>query len=1189
MDTKYSLTTLLNNLLKLQNNGYQIITKLSDVVSSNADIVEVDVIDGSGVIQKVYVPSYGSLKNQIVKLENDIKNISGIGDTSSSVQLSDGSFRKILVSSLKKEASDIQRMQLPTTFNKKENWFFESFLNPLLYVTFDLTNQIKYETENIEVARYILNLDTDEKLRIFSDRFFQKSDIKFQDFVRILLDNDIQYFLDKEVIDMPPRSIRFSGNFTVTDVFDDTITETVNSTTLQKRVLRVKLDKLTYDDNQSNFLGTQQLKIGDSLIVNSGRNNTRYEIVNIEPSTRIISVRLIEGFDPILIGKDVLNFYGEDLVPVIAEVPIGFNEYCVIFVKPIDPDSRIQSVNWSPGVGMYTNDLSIVDPTTGKTISLSSYYQNEVVDFGAYLYSTVKDKTPSAIYGVIPDSPTLDSANFKVLQINEHLTSTGSFQSLQKLQADKLRVQSQIKSLDNSIAQLRTKTQSTKYSSQKLFDTDNNDLTRLINDRSSQSTLYASIIDDINKISVSENVDSLTPKYRVRGFFPIPVAKNSERTTPQEVVQFSIQYRYLKKDGSANSPKQIEFADNNGQTRRGTFSPWVEYKTDIRKRRLDPDTGIATWMVEDVENADTVNINQIDIPIQQGEAIEFRVKSISEAGWPVTPLESDYSNIIRVDFPTEFESIPSATSIIEQSKKEQVKVDLQSELVNMNLDKVSASTISLGGKFYTADSMHIASGFLTPENNIISLFDKLNQMDQEITRLRSLLANAKGILTVKIVDEDGQEYSVQNNSTVRIFAGNYKDQVAALPIKKGVIITKNYFVKLINNTASNLEMYSRVYGSRYVTVNSSVSGGIGYNGSDSDYNVTRRYDFVPVGLSNPSLDSASGYSFINQIPSQSEQVKSQFVNSRYLAVDGKDVLYSPIDSSGLSIDSLFYLGSGVSFSDFLDQKEWTGSIPSSFSSAQIGSSSDFIWKGGTSTDKISYTQINSNDYSNGLFVHINHPEIKSWIDESENNPTIVNTITVPKYVRNSILSNIPKPNIGYNYQTAVCKEGGIGSNSNIYAKIGFSENDKYLIGPRSVGAYLFLNPNSHKNIIVDGSESISVKNISLGNSNAISIPVTFQYRMTDYFGSGDSGLGNVGGIPSAGPNTNIEYTKTIGLDIYSNPLDKERFSFDIEITARYYSKSLISKDIPSRTFESAIDDLNNTLKVLNPQTSRDVA
>jgi hypothetical protein len=158
----------------------------------------------------------------------------------------------------------------------------------------------------------------------------------------------------------------------------------------------------------------------------------------------------------------------------------------------------------------------------------------------------------------------------------------------------------------------------------------------------------------------------------------------------------------------------------------------------------------------------------------------------------------------------------------------------------------------------------------------------------------------------------------------------------------------------------------------------------------------------------------------------------------------------------------------------------------------------------------------------------------------------------------------------------------------VYSKISFSENDKYLIGPRSVGAYLFVNPNTHSDILVDGSDSISVKQVNFGSPNSITVPVTFQYRMTDYFGAGDEGLGNVGGIPSSNSNTNIEYVKTVGIDIYSNPVNNDKFSFDLEVSARYYSKSLISKDIPTRTFESAIDDLNKTIKVVTPRTSRDI-
>jgi len=173
MDTKYSLTTLLNDLLKLQNNGYQIISKLSEIVSSNADTVQIPITDNNGVVQTVAVPSFGSIKNQLVRLENNIESLSGIG-ADSSVRLADGTFRKVLVSKLQKEAADIKSMPLPIGFSTRENWFFESFLNPLLYVKFDLTNQIKFNTENVEVARYILNIDSDAKKKIYNDTFLKQ-------------------------------------------------------------------------------------------------------------------------------------------------------------------------------------------------------------------------------------------------------------------------------------------------------------------------------------------------------------------------------------------------------------------------------------------------------------------------------------------------------------------------------------------------------------------------------------------------------------------------------------------------------------------------------------------------------------------------------------------------------------------------------------------------------------------------------------------------------------------------------------------------------------------------------------------------------------------------------------------------------------------------------------------------------
>ena len=60
--------------------------------------------------------------------------------------------------------------------------------------------------------------------------------------------------------------------------------------------------------------------------------------------------------------------------------------------------------------------------------------------------------------------------------------------------------------------------------------------------------------------------------------------------------------------------------------------------------------------------------------------------------------------------------------------------------------------------------------------------------------------------------------------------------------------------------------------------------------------------------------------------------------------------------------------------------------------------------------------------------------------------------------------------------------------------------------------------------------------------------MVFQYRMTDYSGTGDTGKGRVGGIISNSLQ-NLTYSKIIGIDIVdSNNTD---FQFDVEVYSKY--------------------------------------
>jgi len=1166
--------------------------RFSQLVTSNSDTVSLDLSDSTGKIKRVTVPSFAAIMAEVKRLSNSVEALSGAGQRSASVKLSDGKFRKVLVTSLKKEAADIAAMPLPKTFNKRENWFFESFLNPLLYVSFDLSDQILSNTEKVEVHRYILNLDTEAKKKIFETSMKGNSAIQFQDFYQSIVDNEITFFDDHEVVDLPPRTLRFFGNFSVTDLFDETVDTTSDGVAYQKRVLRLRLDTLKYNDRQSRFKLTQSLKVGDSLLVNSGNKDTRYRIDSIEAETRTVNVSVVEGFEPIQIGVDMLSFYDVDSSSVSVDVNVGFNESCVIFIKPIDPESKIASVNWSPGVGLFTNELTIIDDS-GQETTLDVFYQNQVIDFGAYLYSIAKEKIPPAIFGIVPDAPTISSDNFKVVQINEHITSNSSVQDLKKLHSEKGRLQSQINTIDRSISSLRSKIETTNYVNKKTEDTDKNELARLISDRDSVSKLFASSVDDINQISTAQSLGDTAPKYRVRGFFPIPEPKTTNRTGAQSVVQFVIQYRYLKKDGSANQPTQIQFLDNAGEPRRGTFSTWNEIKSPVRTRIVDPATGESTWNVEDVEDGDAVNINQVDIPISQNEAIELRIKSLSEAGWPVNPKESVWSETVRVDFPSDLESIQSITSITDEANKDRAKIELRKELDNLGITEHVNSSFNQSSKYFAHSARELASGFFTSEQNVIPLFDKLKEMEETIFELRAMIDKSRAVLIVKVVDELGQEHTVEKNSTLKLFAGNYREQVSSFVVKKGVIITKNYFLKVFNEKQSSLEMYAREFGSRYFKITPSYTAGTDFRPNDTDYNRIRRYDYVPLSLSSPPSDEVQSYGFIRNYPEQSSQVLGQFMALRYTAIDGRKNLYSEVTgvTYGVYDSRSLVNGSSAYVSTVTEDIEYVADsavLDSLVASTNVGSTAvgDFIWKGGTNGSwVIPYTDSTvQSSYNDSLFVHIKHPLISSWAgmftSDSDVNEHVQNE------VRNSIFANVPFGSTGSDRQSALFYEA-IGGTADKYGKIGFVDTDQYLLGPRSVGSYLFFNPKSHDVVTVPGSDNLSFKTLRFGTREALTVPITFQYRMTDYFGSEDSGLGNLGGNPSTGVNSTLAYTKTIGIDIFPNPVENERFSFDLELTARYYSKSLVSKETPLRTFENTIDDLTGQILTLRPQTSRD--
>ena len=145
-------------------------------------------------------------------------------------------------------------------------------------------------------------------------------------------------------------------------------------------------------------------------------------------------------------------------------------------------------------------------------------------------------------------------------------------------------------------------------------------------------------------------------------------------------------------------------------------------------------------------------------------------------------------------------------------------------------------------------------------------------------------------------------------------------------------------------------------------------------------------------------------------------------------------------------------------------------------------------------------------------------------------------------------------------------------------KMSFEENDQYLLGGRSCGAFLFMSPINIETLKVGGETRRSNKEINPkkdNESNAVSVDVVFQYRMTDYFGNNEAlDTGRIGGFARLAYN-NLTYTKKIGFDIFDK--QGEQFSFDLEVFAKYSPKgknlnsikaAKLTRDVASNPLQS---------------------
>ena len=853
-----SINTQFNELSTINQHSLEILTKFNQALTSNTQFVTVTQEEPDGSKQNAQIPTLNTLFTEIETIKKAIRILTGVDGTASTIKLSDNEFKRIIVADINKEPSTISTIGNVSQFSSDPNYFLDNLLSPIISIPIDLTNIIDADVRTVKVRRYIVtpekvinngvvSLTADATIAInqFNNKYKGKNNIDLVEFETWLSTTNglvnkfdtANTLVDERLVRIEPNSLIFRGDFTVLSTSTDVI---------NKKVYYV-LNTLNYYNisNKNNILPIE-LKVGDYLNVNPNvagvKATTVYKIIEVitDGINNKIVVETLFGDEPIPVRLNALSFYSDKVPTRTLKVDIGFDEYNVVFLRPVDDNNNLIAKAWSTGVGYFTNDLTLdVNGTT-----FTNYYVNTILDYGKVLADLVVKKIPQ-FYASKPNAPVLNLANFKVVQTNKHLTDTVDAEKVRDLHNQKNSLISEITQVQQAIDKKNRFIQTQTFVSAADRKRADNELSTLTTKLKTKTDTKNTVVQDI--LARKKNINGVTATYAVRGFFPIPPAVENSKTRPQEVVQFEIWYRRKSKSGSENPIQTFTGLDNSANIKtlsiinpdvlninppasivNATFSNWVKYKTDARKRIFDAVKGEYFWQLEDISSADTPTINQVDIPVEVGESIEIKVIALSEVGFPEHPTESDFSNVIVVPFPDDLTNITTEDDfILKEASTDNATVQFNKQLDSLGLTQHLSTAFRVDDIYYPHSANAIASGFKDNAGKIQNLYDKILSMENEISTLQAQLSLAKGSLQVFIVNK-GVRQQIPNTTNIQLNINledyytktkigtitNPIDNVITRTFKNELSIIDDYSIEIVNPTAGSILgiISSRFYG-----------------------------------------------------------------------------------------------------------------------------------------------------------------------------------------------------------------------------------------------------------------------------------------------------------------------------------------------------------------------------------------
>lgn len=746
-----NISEYVNNLQILTKRNLEILKGLNQAFYTKADYIRVDIND-----EQYIIPSFISLESKINSLEDNFNQLVNAPKTGDAVFDFNGNTQKIEVkgySNTPKPVFDENTSidDIYTEFSYKDDKLFD-LCTPQPFVKIDISS-IPTDIQQVNVRKIVLKSDVlkdqvNKELAKLACKKQLYSDVvvKLYDF-----EKGKDYIVYDKVYDLPVRDNIGVGTYKILSV--DSKLDSSNLDFIKR--YNLKLDGLFYYVQEETL--QKKLVIGDNLVTNNDR--VRLVIEDINYNSNEITVCVADG------GYADLTRYDQNIdlgtlkyLPPqdwnsykFVNIPLEEDQYIYIFIAPIERTSKIQS-NWSYGILFNVFNLSC--NINGNVVYYKDYYDKFVYNIGDTIYgiASLFDKSFLNInalkYKSLLDyKPVIDGNSLKVVEIDKHLYESENIEKLYDLYNQKQNLKQELENINKDINDTQSKVNGNFY------------------DRKKDSNIYSDQIQSLNdnKVSILENLNTVmtdisniandsvspvsNPKYRVRGFFNYKAVKDA---TNVDVVAIDCQYRYrniVKETGQAITITGDDI-----------FSDWNQCSVIYNKRRpvVDADHDSVSYDYDgDSTNINEISFNQIDIPIQQGEKVDIRLRCIYSTGQPFVETMSSWSDIYTIEFPEELYRDITVLDIIQENntdiKNNQYDIVLKKYGI---IDHVEDSVIDQNITFFH-NPLHISSGFYTDERRIIPLFDKLKDLTDQLLILQDEVHDTNtNNLTVSVISED---------------------------------------------------------------------------------------------------------------------------------------------------------------------------------------------------------------------------------------------------------------------------------------------------------------------------------------------------------------------------------------------------------------------------------------------------